>query len=91
MNFQIPTPIDCLKGMRGQALRLGPHVLTIKGTKLLKNPAISKTISVIILAIFFITLEYLFKLSDNQIFQRILKEEKFIVDFFLNSSNAKNI
>ena len=56
-----------------------------------KNPAISKTISVIILAIFFITLEYLFKLSDNQIFQRILKEEKFIVDFFLNSSNAKNI
>ena len=56
-----------------------------------KNPAISKTISFIILAIFFITLEYLFKLSDNQIFQRILKEEKFIVDFFLNSSNAKNI
>ena len=56
-----------------------------------KNPAISKTISLIILAIFFITLEYLFKLSDNQIFQRILKEEKFFVDFFLNSSNAKNI
>ena len=51
-----------------------------------KNPAISKTFSLIILAIFFITLEYLFKLSDTEFFKN-----EFIEDFFLSSSNAKNI
>ena len=51
-----------------------------------KNPAIRKTILLFIIAIFFITLEYLFKLTDNQIFKTILKEEKNIVAFFLNQT-----
>jgi hypothetical protein len=54
-----------------------------------KNPAISKTISLIILAIFFITLEYLYKLSDNKIFQKILKEEKLSKTSFLKVQMQK--
>ena len=56
-----------------------------------KNPALFKSIFLIIFAVLFITLEYLFKLSDNQIVQKILKEEKTIVDFFLNNTLGKNV
>lgn len=56
-----------------------------------KNPVILKSIFLLIFAVFLITLEYLFKLSENQIFQKIIKEEKIIIDFFLNNTFSKNV
>jgi uncharacterized membrane protein YGL010W len=50
------------------------------------NPAILKSIVLLLIALFFLSLEYLFKLTNNPIYQKILKEEKNIVDFLLNQT-----
>jgi uncharacterized membrane protein YGL010W len=50
------------------------------------NPAILKSILLLLIAFFFLSLEYLFKLTNNPIFQNIIKEEKNIVDFLSNQT-----
>jgi len=50
------------------------------------NPAILKSILLLLIALFFLSLEYLFKLTNNPIYQKILREEKNIVDFLLNQT-----
>jgi hypothetical protein len=51
-----------------------------------ENPAILKSILLLLIAFFFLSLEYLFKLTNNPIFQKIIKEEKNKVDFLLNQT-----
>jgi hypothetical protein len=50
------------------------------------NPAILKSILLLLIALFFLSLEYLFKFTNNPIYQKILREEKNIVDFLLNQT-----
>jgi hypothetical protein len=55
-----------------------------------KNPSLLKTFTLICIALILFAIEFIFKFSNNQFFQRISKEEKNLVDLFLNISLGKH-